>query len=108
MPLVQQFEQLWDSAAVPPDVFSFLKQQPVDSQQWLAVLLADQQRRWATHSPWKVEDYLLGLPDLPGNVDWKQELAIGEFEARRDTDRPLSAQEISSLMTIWFLRYVNG
>ncbi len=60
MPLVQQFEQLWGSNAVPPDVFAFLKQQqPVNPQQWLGILLADQQRRWATDNPWKVEDYLL-------------------------------------------------
>jgi len=58
MPLAQQFEQLWDSAAVPPDIFSFLKQQkPADSQQWLAVLLADQLRRWKTDSPWTRAEY---------------------------------------------------
>lgn len=97
MPLVQQFEQLWNSASSPPDVFSFLKQwRSVDSDQWLKVLLADQQRRWATDIPLKVEDYLAGLPDLPGNVDWKLQLAVGEFEARHDTDRPLGEQEISS------------
>jgi serine/threonine protein kinase/formylglycine-generating enzyme required for sulfatase activity len=97
MPLVLEFEQLWDAATLPPDVFAFLKQQqPADSQQWLAILLADQQRRWKTDRPWMVEDYLTGLPDLPGNVDWKLQLAIGEFEARHDTQRPLSTDEIRS------------
>ncbi len=97
MPLVRQFEQLWNSAADPPDVFSFLKQQDsAESDQWLGVLQTDQRHRWVTDKPLTVEDYLAGLPNLPGNVDWKLELAIGEFEARRDTNRPLSAQEISS------------
>ncbi len=97
MPLVRQFEQLWNSCSSPPDVFSFLKQQnSADSDQWLKVLLTDQQRRWQTEKPLQVEDYLAGLPDLMGNVDWKLQLAIGEFEARRDTRRPLSVQELSS------------
>ena len=79
MQLVQQFEQLWSSATVPPDVFSFLRQQnTADSDGWLAVLLADQHRRWLTARPLTVEDYLAGLPNLPGNVDWKLQLAIGE------------------------------
>ncbi len=95
--LVQEFEQLWNSADAPPDVWGFLQQQTtVDSDQWLAVLLSDQRRRWLTDSPLKVEDYLAGLPDLPEGVDWKLQLAIGELEARHDTERPLSQNEISS------------
>lgn len=97
MNLVQDFERLWDSADAPPDVLAFLLQQTtVDSDQWLAVLLSDQRRRWLTENPLQVEDYLAGLPGLPTNVDWKPQLAIGEFEARRDTDRPLSQHEICS------------
>ena len=97
MHLAQEFEQLWDSADAPPDVLGFLQQQTtVDSDQWLAVLLSDQKRRWLTDNPLQVEDYLAGLPDLPEDVDWKLQLAIGEFEARRDTERPLSQDEISS------------
>ncbi|MEO2013901.1 MAG: serine/threonine-protein kinase, partial [Fuerstiella sp.] len=88
---------LWDSADAPPDVLGFLQQQTtVDSDQWLAVLLSDQKRRWLTENPLQVEDYLVGLPDLPEDVDWKLQLAIGEFEARRDTGQPLSQDEISS------------
>ena len=97
MHLVEEFDQLWDSADAPPDLPSFLQQQTtVDSEQWLAVLLSDQKRRWLTSSPLRVEDYLASLPDLPGGVDWKLQLAVGEFEARRDTERPLSQDEISS------------
>ena len=97
MHLAQEFEQLWDSGDAPPDVLGFLQQQTtVDSDQWLAVLLSDQKRRWLTDGPLRVEDYLVGLPDLPEDVDWKLQLAIGEFEARRDTERPLSQDEISS------------
>ena len=78
MHLVRQFEQLWNSASAPPDVLSFLKQQhTADSDELLAVLRADQQRRWLTGRPLRVEDYLAGLPELPGNVDWQLHLAIG-------------------------------
>ena len=97
MHLVQEFEQLWDSTDAPPDVLGFLQQQKtIESDQWLAVLLSDQQRRWVTDNPLQVEDYLSGLPDLPADVDWKLQLAVGEFEARRDTGRPLSLHEICS------------
>ncbi len=97
MELVRKFEQLWNSATAPPDVFSFLRLQGAsDSDHVLAVLLTDQQRRWLTDKPLRVEDYLAGLPDLPANVDWKLQLAIGEFEGRRNTARPLSFHEISS------------
>lgn len=97
MSLVQQLKQLWNSASTPPDVFDFLKrQQSPDSDQWLEVLLTDQQRRWVTDVPLTVEDYVAGVPNLPGNVDWKLQLAIGEFEARRETKQPLSIDEISS------------
>ena len=33
---------------------------------------------------------------MPAGIDWKLQLAIGEFEARRNTNRPLSIHEISS------------
>ena len=95
--LLPKFVSLWQSSDSPPDVFGFLRQQGTsDSDHVLAVLLSDQQRRWLTDKPLRVEDYLAGLPDLPANVDWKLQLAIGEFEARRDTARPLSIHEISS------------
>jgi hypothetical protein len=97
MPVVKQLEQLWNSASTPPDVFALLKRYPAaDSDQYLAVLLADQRQRWRTSMPLQVEDYLAGLPELPGNVDWRLQLAIGEFEARRDASRPLSVHEIKS------------
>ena len=97
MHLAHEFEKLWDSADALPDVVGFLQQQTtVDSGQWLAVLLSDQRRRWLTDGPLRVEDYLASLPDLPEDVDWTLQLAIGEFEARRNTERPLSQNEISS------------
>ena len=66
MHLAQEFEQLWDSADAPPDVLGFLQQQKsVDSDQWLAVLLSDQRRRWLMDGPLRVEDYLAGRPAGP-------------------------------------------
>jgi serine/threonine protein kinase/formylglycine-generating enzyme required for sulfatase activity len=95
--IIKQYEQLWESAAGPPNVFAFLQQRPQDAEQWLEILLFDQQRRWMTHNPLQVEDYLAGLPPvLTAQVDWQLQLAIGELEARRHTHRPLSSEEISS------------
>ena len=97
MLLVLQFEQLWNTTSTPPDVFAFLQRHnSADAGQRLAVLLVDQQRRWRTDSPLRIEDYFAGLPDLSGNVDWRRQLAIGEFRARRLTNRPLSIPEIDS------------
>ena len=97
MSIVRRFEQLWNSAETPPDVFAFLKQQNVaDPDQWLAVLLSHPKKRWETNRPLTVEEYLAGLPNLPGNVDWKLQLAIGESEARLNSNHPLSIQAIAS------------
>jgi eukaryotic-like serine/threonine-protein kinase len=97
MELVRQFEHLWNSTDSAPDVGAFVKQHTSsDSAEILDVLLLDQQQRWRTEQPIRVERYLALLPDLPGDLDWKLQLAIGEFQARRDTASPLSEQEISS------------
>jgi serine/threonine protein kinase len=97
MSIVQQFEQLWDSTTTAPDIFAFLSQQKIaHADQWLSILQVDQQRRWKTETPLHVEDYLAGLPALPAGIDWKLQLAIGEFQARKDSRKPLSFEEISS------------
>jgi len=97
MAIVQAFEQLWNSDTSQPDVFAFLRQHGVtQSDQLLAIVLADQQRRWLNDKPLQVEDYLAGISVLPHDVDWKLQLAIGEFQARRNTEKPLSHEEISS------------
>jgi serine/threonine protein kinase len=100
---VQQFEQLWKSSEVPPDVFGYLCEHNIaESDLWLGLLRIDQQYHWQTDQPLKVEDYLKKLsgldtlPSGPAGIDWKLQLAIGEFDARRNTYRPLSADEISS------------
>lgn len=47
---VQQFEQLWKSSDVPPDVFGYLREHGIaECDQWLAVLKIDQQYRWQTN-----------------------------------------------------------
>jgi len=97
MSLVQEFESIWNSTPASADVFAFLRQQKAaDADQWLAVLVLDQQRRWSQGSPLLVEDYLARLPDRPAGIDWKLQLAIGEFQARRNSQKPLGIEEISS------------
>ena len=47
------------------------------------VMLQDQQHRWLTDQPLKVEDYLSRLPDLASNPDAKLQLVVGEFRSRQ-------------------------
>lgn len=56
-----------------------------DAPEKLAILLADQQHRWKTDIPLKV-DYLSKLPELANDPGCKLELAVGEFQARQDGD----------------------
>lgn len=97
MSVEAEYRALWSISATPPDVVTFLRaRQFDDAQQWLAVLRVDQKFRWRTPRPLLVEDYLSALPDLPPGVEWKLQLAIGEFEARQDTNSPLDEREFSS------------
>ncbi len=97
MSLETSYRALWSSSESPPDIVRFLNEhQLAEPQQFLAVLRIDQEYRWLSERPLRVEDYLLALPDLPAGIDWKLQLAIGEFAARRDTGRPISEAEISS------------
>ncbi|MDA1166238.1 MAG: SUMF1/EgtB/PvdO family nonheme iron enzyme, partial [Planctomycetota bacterium] len=82
--LHQQFEALWESSDSPPDVFSFFQQHNgAADEDVLAVLLADQNLRWITDQPLKVEEYLARLPELADDPDIKLQLAVGEFQARQ-------------------------
>ena len=83
--LAEQFEALWESGNSPPDLFAFLEQHNgLDATDKLAVLLQDQQHRWKSDKPLKVEDYLARLPELTSNPDCKLQLAVGEFQARQN------------------------
>ncbi len=56
----------------------------------------DQQHRWKTDQPLKVEDYLARLPDLAADSDCKVELAVGEFQARQNGNTSPSVEEFLS------------
>ncbi len=95
--LAKQFEALWESSDSPPDVFAFLEQHNgSDSTGILAILLTDQQHRWQTDSPFKVEDYLARIPNLASDPDIKLQLAVGEFQARQNGDTSLNIDEFTS------------
>ena len=95
--LISKFEPLWDSGDGPPDVFAFLSKH-ADSKpsEVIAVLLHDQQHRWQTDAPLKVEDYLARLPDLASDPDCKLQLAVGEFQNRLNGDTSPSIGEFTS------------
>ncbi|MCH7685359.1 MAG: serine/threonine-protein kinase, partial [Planctomycetes bacterium] len=95
--MAKQFEALWESSNSPPDVFAFLEQHNgSDATDILAILLTDQQHRWQTDSPFKVEDYLNRLPDIASDPDCKLQLAVGEFQARQNGDTSPSIDEFTS------------
>ena len=99
MSLFDRLQQLWLSAGNEsvPDLGQWLDRPFTgDTKELLEALRWDQQQRWKTSQPLRAEEYLAQLPGLPASIDWMFELAVGEFEARRDTDRPLSEAEISS------------
>lgn len=84
--IVQQFEALWEESDSPPDLFGFLGQHQESAQdEVVAVLVTDQNHRWKTDQPLKVEDYLEKLTDL-ANPEIKLQLAISEFQARQAAD----------------------
>nr|MBC8288762.1 serine/threonine protein kinase [Planctomycetota bacterium] len=85
--LTEQFESLWDSGDSPPDLVSFLEQHDASAaDDVVAVVLLDQQRRWKTDSPLKVEEYLSFIPGLAGQADIQLRLAVGEFQARQGSE----------------------
>ena len=95
--LANQYGALWGSSGSPPDLFAFLEQHNgSDATDKLAVLLTDQQHRWKTDQPLKVEDYLARLPDLAGDADCRFQLAVGEFQARQNGDTSPSIDEFTS------------
>ena len=80
--LAAKFAALWESQESPPDVFAFVQQHSqASSTDKLQVLLKDQERRWRTDQPVRVEDYLARLPELVADPELKLQLAIGEFNA---------------------------
>ncbi len=96
-PAADQFQALWIADISAPDVFAFLEQHnDLDREAQLAVLRCDQQRRWQTDQPLKVEDYLARLPDLAGDSECKAELAVGEFQARQNGKSSPSLREFLS------------
>jgi serine/threonine protein kinase/formylglycine-generating enzyme required for sulfatase activity len=81
--LAAQYAALWDSQESPPDVIAFVQQHShASSSDKLQVLLKDQEQRWRTQSPLRVEDYLARLPELATESQLKLQLAIGEFQAQ--------------------------
>lgn len=92
-----QYRALWEPGNPPPDVFAFLAQcGDLNPAQQLAVLLADQPRRWQTDRALTVEEYLARLPDLAGDPDIKLQLAVGEFQARQNSDTSPAVDEFTA------------
>ncbi len=99
MSLVNRLHQFWSPVSVssPPDlkeIFSDCSR--IASAELLEALRLDQRQRWRSSQPLLVEQYLTILSGLPPGIDWRLELAVGEFDARQDSDQPVSADELSS------------
>ena len=85
--LQAEFEKLWGTGS-PPNVIQFLSSRKGSSaEEFAAVIRLDQQHRWRTTSPWKVEQYLAAFPQLQANDDLVLELTAGEFLARLQNDQ---------------------
>jgi len=91
-----KFKTRWQTGTAP-DVFAFLSEHRVtDAQSMLAILLVDQQHRWLTDRPLRVEDYFADLPDLAAVHDVRLQLAVGEFQARQQAETKPSIEEFTS------------
>ncbi len=78
--------KLWESSSPPPDIFAFIERHDGhDPAALLALLQIDQQFRWKTDQPLRVEDYLARLPQLADDPRIKLELAVSEL--RESCDR---------------------
>jgi hypothetical protein len=97
MSLADDLDRLWSNSDSPPELEAWVRarRDQSDAAGLLVALRFDQKRRWASTNPWLTEDYLTRLP-LPEGPDWRFELAIGEFEARRDTAQPMSLEDLNS------------
>lgn len=95
--LASQIVALWQSNASPPDVLAFLGQHSsASAQDKLQVILCDQQRRWQTDHPLLVEHYLAQRPELATDQALKLQLAVGEFQARRNGKTAPDIDEFTS------------
>ena len=99
--VIAELERLWSSNTAAPDLVSWwsatiCSETAVTVDELLSALHLDQQQRWKTSQPWKVEDYLLKLSELPPGLNWRQKLVAGEIEARRNTPAPLTHEELAA------------
>lgn len=95
--LLSQFEQLWESADHPPNVFTFLRDHKnPEAAHILKVLLADQKFRWQSGDPLKVEDYLAELPEVKSDDESRLKLLLGEFGNRSELGQKPSIDEYRS------------
>jgi predicted ATPase/Tfp pilus assembly protein PilF len=83
VPLAKQLTHLWQSGESPPDVLAFLDRHAgASARDVIDVVLADQQPRWKTDRPLRVEDYLAKLSEMDFDQPARLALAVGEFRAR--------------------------
>ena len=84
--LIRELADLWEYGESPPDIVGFLRQHDsVSTANKLGVLQTDQQFRWRTDRPLRVEDYLAAFPELGQPSNSRLELAVGEYQARLGT-----------------------
>jgi len=87
-------EQLWKSAGAPPDALAFLKNRAdLSHQDFIDVIRIDQQHRWQTTSPLRVEQYLAAFPDKADYGQLVLELTAGEFLARLQNNQLPQVEE---------------
>jgi serine/threonine protein kinase/tetratricopeptide (TPR) repeat protein len=89
------FVETWESSSDETDVRGFLEQHPeATGEQRLAVILYDQSRRWKCSKPRMVEDYFSEFPELANDAAFKLKLIISEFQACREADGSITAQDL--------------
>lgn len=94
MTLATDLRQLWSTSADPPDVLSWFLTaiaSAVDADELVDAIRLDQQLRWQSPNPRTAEEYIACLQPLPPTVNWRLELAAGEWLSRFDGGMPVQA-----------------
>lgn len=85
MTLATDLQQLWATSAQPPDLLALFPgaiAAAVDADELADAIRLDQQFRWRSLNPRTAEEYVDCLQPLPPTVNWRLELAAGEWLSR--------------------------
>lgn len=81
--LCESLKRRWNAGRTPPDIFALVLSYPrTPSHHVISLITLDQNFRWQSAKPIRVEEYLEKLPFLKHSKQQSVELILGEIDAR--------------------------